>query len=485
MTVAGDLQQLRVEQINIRGNAKLSLDGSTILAKQLELSDGKWRGNFTVDRLKLGSITAPIPAQFTAARLSGNFAATGDLTKFEPSRQTLAGNGELDLDGEKIRATDLKLERGNFSSDLAISNFKLGRVNNSISSQLQAGKLTGKFKVAGNIDRLTPLAIQTSGNGRIKLPTGGEIIANNFQLVSGNWQSNLAVRGLRLGDVNRDLAAPIRAGLLVGNFRAAGNLRSPVPERLQVSGNGNLQNILGGKVIISNLLLANGRWQSKINADRLNLSELAKFAPNKNLDPKLLSGRLSADWQINCNLNSNNLASLQVIGETKLSNLQTGSLKFDPNLTGNVSVNPGQGVDLKFSGISDRLALSLDRNFQLQSFAINKQGVSAIGNVNDPDNTSGNRILDVAVERFPLPLIQAFIPQNTNIQQYRFDGNATGKLALNLNNYQVISDRIEITKPTFGAFQGDRLLTNFRYANGRLNLDNTEIQRGNNSYLIN
>jgi translocation and assembly module TamB len=483
--VTGDLQQVSAEKINVSGTAKLSLDGGTILAKQLDISSGKWRGNFTVDRLKLASTTAPIPAAFTAARLSGNFAATGDLTKFEPSQQTVTGNGELDLDGEKIRATNLKLERGNLSSDLAITNFQLGRVNNDISPQLQAGKLTGKFQVAGNIDRLTPITVRASGNGNVRLPTGGEITANNFQLASGNWQSNLAIRGLRLGDVNRDLAAPIRAGLLVGNFQAAGNLRSSAPERLQVSGNGSLQNILGGKVIVANLLLANGRWQSRINADRLNIAELAKFAPNKNLDSKLLTGRLSADWQVEGNLNSSNPASFRVIGETKLSDLQAGSLKFDPNLTGNVSVNPGQGVDVKFTGISDRLAFSLDRNFQLQSFAINKQGVSAIGNVNNPGDTSGNRILDVAVEQFPLPLIQTFIPQNSSIQQYRFDGNATGKLALNLKNYQVTGDRIEITKPTFGAFQGDRLLTNFRYANGRLNLDNTEIQRGNNSYLIN
>jgi translocation and assembly module TamB len=485
VAVAGDLQQLRVEQINVSGNARLNLDGGTIIAKQLDINSGKWQGNFTVDRLKLGSTTAPIPTEFAAARLSGNFAVTGDLTKFEPSRATVAGNGELDLDSEKIRAKNLKLERGNLSSDLAIANFKLGRVNNTISPQLQAGKVTGNFKVTGNINRLTPLAIQASGNGNVKLPTGGEIIANNLQLTSGNWQSDLAIRGLRLGDVNRDLAAPMRAGLLAGNFRAAGNLRSPTPEQLQVSGSGNLQNILGGKVIVANLTLANGRWQSKINADRLNLAELAKFAPNQNLDPKLLTGRLSTDWQVDGNLNSSNPASLRVIGQTKISDLQAGSLKFDPNLIGNVSVNPGQGVDLKFVGINDRLELALDRNLQLQSFAIDKQGVSAIGNVNNPNDTSGNRILDIAVERFPLPLIQTFIPQNTNIQQYRFDGSATGKLALNLNNYQVTGDRIEITKPIFGAFQGDRLLANFRYANGRFNLDNTEVQRGDNSYLIN
>jgi translocation and assembly module TamB len=484
VAVAGDLQQLTVDKIAARGSASLSLDGGTILARQLEVSAGKWRGDLTIDRLKLGSTDAPIPTEFAAGRLSGKFAATGDVTKFDRSRVTIAGDGELKLDDETIRATNLKLERDNISSDLAISNLKIGRVNTALSPQLRAGKLTGNFRVAGNLDRLNPTAIQTNGNGRLKLPTGGEITANNFQLASGDWQSDLVIKGLKIGDVNRDLAAPIRAGLLGGNFRAAGNLRSPAPERLQVTGNGNLQNILGGKVVVANLALANGKWQGKISADRLNIAELAKFAPNQSIDPNLLTGRLTANWQIDGNLKSNDPASFRVIGETKLTDLQAGSLKFDPNLIGNVSINPGQGVALNFTGINDRLALSLDRNFQLQSFDINKQGVSATGNVNSTENPK-NRILDVAVESFPLPLIQSFIPKSAGIQQYRFEGNATGKLALNLNNYQMTGERIEIAKPTFGAFAGDRLLANFRYADGRINLDNTEIQRGNNSYLIN
>jgi translocation and assembly module TamB len=485
VAIAGDLQQLRVDKIAVRGNGSLSLDGGKIFADRLELDAGKWQGNFKVDRLKLGSTDAPIPTEFAAARLSGKFTATGDATNFDRSRVTIAGDGELKLDDETIRATNLKLERNNLSSDLAIANLKIGRINTELSPQLREGKLTGNLKVAGNLDRLNSTSIQTNGNGRVRLTTGGEIIANNFQLASGNWQSNLVIKDLKIGDVNRDLTAPIRAGLLTGNFWAAGNLRSPVPERLQVTGDGSLQNILGGKIIVANLILADGKWQGKISADRLNIAELAKFAPNKSIDPNLFAGRITANWQVDGNLNSNNPASVRIIGNTKLTDLQAGSLKFDPNLIGNVIINPGQGVDIKFAGISDRLALSLDRNFQLQSFDINKQGVSATGNVNNSTENPSGRILDVAIDSFPLPLIQSFIPQNAGIQQYRLDGNATGKLALNLTNYQVTGDRIEIDKPTFGAFAGDRLLANFRYANGRLNLDNTEIQRGNNSYLIN
>ncbi len=483
--VAGNLARLDPQNIQATGTGKLSLDDGTIRAARLAISAGKWQGNFAIDRLKLGSASDAIPRAFAASQLSGNFAAAGDLTSFKPDRLTVRGSGELISADSKIRATDVKLDRGNWSSQLAIANLKLGTVNNTISPQLQASKLTGNFQVSGNLTRLKPTAIRANGSGNIQLLNGGKIAASNLQLAAGQWQSDLAIGGLRLGDVNRDLAVPIQAGLLFGNFRAAGNLQSQTPQQLQVSGNGNIQNILGGKIVMNDLALNNGQWRSQISADRLNLAELAKFAPANTVDPKSLVGRLSANWQIEGNLQNNNPADLRVIGDTKLTDLQVGTIKFDPNLIGKIQANPGQGVDINFTGNTDRLALSLDRNLQLQSFDINKQNILAKGTVTSPDDNGANRVLNVDVERLPLNLIQAVIPASAGIQQYRLDGNATGNLAINLTNFQTTGRQIEITKPTFGAFQGDRLLANFRYANGRLNLDNTEIQRGANSYLLN
>ena len=282
---------------------------------------------------------------------------------------------------------------------------------------------------------------------------------------------------MKLGNLNQDLPAPIQAGLLFGNLRVGGNLKYPELEQIQASGNGRISRILGGNIQLDRLNLNNGQWQSNIIADRLNIGELAKFAPkNINNLPKL-AGKLTANWQIGGNLLNNSLANFQVLGQTKLTNFQVGTLKFDPNLIGNVQANPGQGADINFTGKTDRLALSLDRNLQLQSFAVQQQGIIAKGNVD-------GKILGVNVERFPVTLLQPWIPKNVGIQPYRFDGIADGNLAINLSNFQVAGNQIAITNPIFGAFAGDRLLANFRYANGQLNLNNTEIQRGEHTYKI-
>jgi translocation and assembly module TamB len=477
LNVAGDLKYLKPQDLTIVGNAKLNLAGGTILARQLELKSGKWRGDFGLDRLKLGSVSEEIPQGYELAQLTGNFTAAGALTKLSPTQLQVAGNGDLALAGGKIRARDFKLDQGNWSSNLAVANLRLGDFSKQLPPQLRSGKIAGNFNVSGNISRTIPTGIQANGNGRLTLGSSGSIDASNLAIFDGIWQGDLAIRGLKLGNLNQDLPAPIQAGLLFGNLRIAGNLKYPELEQIQASGNGRISNILGGNVQLDRLNLNNGQWQSNIIADQLNIGELAKFAPkNINNLPKL-AGKLTANWQIGGNLQNNSLANFQVLGQTKLTNFQIGTLKFDPNLIGNVQANPGQGADINFVGKTDRLALSLDRNLQLQSFAVQQQGIIAKGNVD-------GKILGVNVERFPVTLLQPWIPKNVGIEPYRFEGMATGDLAINLTNFQVAGKQIAITNPIFGAFAGDRLLANFRYANGRLNLNNTEIQRGEHTYNI-
>jgi translocation and assembly module TamB len=477
INIAGDLQHLKPQDLTIAGTAKLSLAGGTILARQLEIRSGKWRGNFGLDRLKLGSVSDDIPEEFAAAQLTGNFGAVGKLTNFNPNRLQVAGNGELTLSGSKIQATNLKLEDGNWSSNLALIDVKLGDFNHQLSPQLQTGKIIGNLKVAGNVDKLTPAAIQAHGKGTLKLVNGGEIAADNLSMIDGSWQSDLGVKGLMLGTVNQQLPAAIKAGLLFGNFRIAGNLKYPELEQIQANGTGQIRNLLGGNVQVDRLKLNNGQWESNLVVDRLNIGELSKFAPPMVRNVGRLAGQLSANWQIGGNLLNNSLANIQVLGQTKLTNLQLATLKFDPNLIGRIQANPGQGVDIAFAGKTDRLALSLDRNLQPQTFAVKQQGVIAKGNVD-------RNILDINVERLPIDLLQQWIPKNVGIKPYRFDGIAKGDLAINLANFQVTGKQIEITNPIFGAFQGDLLLANFGYGNGQLNLNNTEIHRGDRTYKI-
>ncbi|WP_373541252.1 translocation/assembly module TamB domain-containing protein [Chamaesiphon sp.] len=479
--LTGNLQQFTPASIRGMGSGTIDLAQGKVVGNNLQIDRGKFQGNLQATSLVLGGLAPQVPLKFRKARIDSNVQIAGNIQSLKPEYISVVGTGELSLADGKVRATDLKLEDGNFSSNLAIANFKIGSINTQLSPQLQAGKITGNFNVAGNIARLTPTAIRANGNSIIALTNGGKITANNIKLTTGQWESDLAFRGFKLGLVNQNLPLPIQAGLLSGNFRAAGNFNYPELGKISARGNGQIRSILGGNIRVNDLAVNNGKWQSQVIVDRLNIGELVKSAPQPigiaAKSQNRLTGQLSADWQIGGDLLNNNLASLQVLGQTKLTDLQVGAIKFDRNLSGNIQANPGQGVDINFAGTSDRLALSLDRNLQPQSFEIQQQQIAATGNVD-------GKLLAIDLQRLPLSLLQPWIPKGAGIQAYRFDGIAKGNLDVNLTDYQVTARELEITKPTFGAFEGDRLLANFRYANGQLAVNNTELQRGTRTYRI-
>jgi translocation and assembly module TamB len=385
------------------GDGKLSWLGGVVVGRSIDIRAGKWRGDFAVDRLKLGSVSDAIPSNFGSAQLSANFSAAGELAKLNPDRIQLLGSGELKLADGKIRFDRAQLNRGNWQAKLDIDRLKLGNLNNKLPLQIQSSILAGKFNVAGNINRLTPTDIRVNGSGQ-------------------------------------------------------------------------LDNIFGGNVRLANVDLNRGIWETKITADRLNINSLAKFAPPNSIATQS-SGSISGEIQLAGDVRDNNPAKIQISGQPILTNFQAGGLTFDSSLVGSIQANPGEGVDITFTGKTDRFAVKLDRNLQPQNFSIEHQGIIANGKV-------ANRVLNANLQQFPIDLLRQWIPESAGIQEYRLGGMATGKIDINLANFEVAGKQIQITNPIFGAFEGDLFQGNFRYANGQLSLTNTEIQRGKHTYLV-
>lgn len=401
LQVAGDLERLDVNRLRVRGDGKLSWSGGVVVAKNIDVKEGKWRGDFAVDRLKLDNLGAAIPRDLSFAQLNANFSAAGELANFDPDRIQATGFGELSLGDAKIRATEVRLNRGDVRGTLDIDRVRLGKISNKISPQLQAAILAGRFNVSGNIKKLDPTAIQANGNGT-------------------------------------------------------------------------LTNILGGNIRLDNVDLNDGLWAAKITTDRLKVSELAKFAP---ANDSQASGEVSGNIQLAGNIRDNDPRKIQVWGKPTLTNFKGSGWKFDRELIGNIQITPGEGANISFVGKTDRLSVKLDPNLQPRNFDIQYQDTIARGDI-------VGKVLNVDVKEFPLAQLKQFIPKNTGIQDYRLSGLATGNLAVNLTNLEVVAKQIQIANPIFGAFEGDLLLANFRYGKGQLNLNNAEIQRGKHTYLI-
>jgi translocation and assembly module TamB len=473
--VAGDIDQPELGQIAAVGSGRVQLNRGTIAAQNLQLQQGKWSGNFALNRVSLDLPNSQIPVGLKIGKLTGQFQAAGEIDRPTSDRLQLAGQGKIDLGNSSISTDRVELNNGNWRSNLQLRNLNLATLGVKLPTQLNNGKLTGDFNLAGNLNRPNPANLTAVGNGKLIL-NGGSISGKNLQLSQGNWQGNIGIAGLKLGDLNPQLPKSIQIGKIFGEFTAAGNLNNLNPDAIKISGNGQLNDLLGGNIQLANLNLDRGQWQGKLTADRLNIANLRQFAPaNNNMPP--VTGKLSGAWQLAGNLKDPNPAKLKVNGNTQLSNLAIGELKFHPDLLGNVQIDPTAGVLIALAGGSDRLDLQLDRNLQPQAFNFQQQGVIAKGNVND-------KVLDVRVDRFPVSLVQKYLPSNLGLSQYRWQGTAAGNLQLNLAKLEVIGQDLTVDRPAFGAFTGDRLSANFRYRQGKLELDNTILERDKYQYAV-
>jgi translocation and assembly module TamB len=473
--LAGDLQKFTPASIRGIGTGTLNLASGRIDGNNLAIDRGKWRGDIRLSSLVVGGLAPNIPKQFRTAKIDGNLQVGGDLDRLDLNHLTVVGDGKLSWLGGVVVGRSIDVRAGKWRGDFAVDRLKLGNISEAIPSNFGSAQLSANFSAAGELAKLNLDRIQLVGNGELSLATG-KIRFDRAQLDRGNWQAQLDIDRLKLGDLNHKLPVQVQSSILAGKFNVAGNINRLKPTDIRVNGTGQINNIFGGNVRLANVDLNSGIWEAKVTADRLGINSLGKFAPPNSIVSQA-TGTVSGDLQIAGNVRDNNPAKIQVFGQPTLTNFQVGGLTFDPSLIGNIQINPGQGADISFTGKNDRLAFKLDRNLQPQDFTIEQQGIIATGKI-------ANRVLNVNVKQFPIDLLKQWIPESAGIQQYRLGGMATGNVDVNLANFEVAGKQIEITNPTFGAFEGDLLLANFRYGNGQLSITNTEIQRGKHTYLI-
>jgi translocation and assembly module TamB len=473
--LAGNLQKFTPTSIRGIGSGTVNLANGRIDGNNLAIDRGKWRGDVRLSSLAVGGLVPNIPKQFRTAKVDGNLQVAGDLEHLDPNHISLTGDGKLSWLGGVVVGKSIDIKAGKWRGDFAVDRLKLGNISEAIPSNFASAQLRANFSAAGDLAKLTPDRIQVLGSGELSL-ADGKIRFDRAELNRGNLQTVLDIDRLKLGTINNKLPSQLQGGILAGKFNVAGNINRLTPTGIQANGSGKLSNIFGGNIRLANVNLNDGIWGAKVSTDRLKIKDLAKFAPPNNITSQI-NGEIGGDLQLAGNVRDSNLANIQVWGKPTLTNLQAGGLTFDRTLIGNIQANPGQGVDISFTGTSDRLSFKLDRNLQPQNFSIEQQGIVASGKIT-------NREVNVNLQQFPIVLLKEFIPKSAGIQAYRMSGIATGNLAVNLANFEVTGKQIEINRPTFGAFEGDLLLANFRYSNGQLSINNTEIQRGKHTYLI-
>ncbi|GAC1490041.1 MAG: translocation/assembly module TamB domain-containing protein [Chamaesiphon sp.] len=367
---------------------------------------------------------------------------------------------------------------------------------------IRIGPVSTKGQVFGptsNLQTVVQFSAQDAtypSTGEVVIIPGGKVFFSNTtfqvaggtvkgsgQLVAGRWQasiltSDVHVKGLQ-PLIGRQIP-PQLDGLLSGRFDLSGNKSSLKPSTIQGTGNARVNVAGGGTITASNLQLAAGRWQGNFTAADVELKNLAQLTLLSRLSHEipLLQGRLSGSLNASGTLAAFNLGAISASGQLRLQNLVADGLAFNPLLTGNVNLLPGQGLNLHLAGVQDRIELALSPTYRPVSFFVKHDETIATG------RSQGDRLL-VRSENFPVSLLKPFAPLPPTLANQPLSGRLSGNFDINLASRSIVGSHLEVLQPIIGSLKGEKLTGSFQYVGGVATLTGVELQQGASRYFLN
>ncbi|HEY9835123.1 MAG TPA: translocation/assembly module TamB domain-containing protein [Stenomitos sp.] len=353
LRISGPLTNINVATIQGSGTGSLNLAGGTVRATNIQLAKGRFTAQVQATGLQTGRL-AQVPPPFRAP-VSGNLTLSGPLTEFSTAKIQGSGSASLNLAGGTVRATNIQLAEGRFTTQVQASGVEVQRLAQ-VPPQIR-GPISGNFNLSGPLTELNTATIQGTGTGRLNVGAG-TIRASNIQLAEGRFTAQVQASGVpveRLAKVPPQVRGP-----LSGSFNLAGDLANLSPATLQGSGSGSL-NVAGGTVRANSIQLANGNFTAQVQASGVQVERLANVPPQvrgplsgtfslagnvENLSPATLQGSGSGILNVaggTVRANSIQLANGNFTAQVQASGVQVERLanvppQFRGNLTGDFNL---------------------------------------------------------------------------------------------------------------------------------------------------
>ncbi|MBD2061860.1 translocation/assembly module TamB domain-containing protein [Funiculus sociatus GB2-A5] len=476
--LSGSLANASPETINGTASGRLNLGGGTVNAANVQLNNGRWQASGEASNVQL----ARLFPQFQGKLNSGSFNLSGSLAASGAESITGTASGNLNLGGGTVNAANVQLNNGRWQASGEASNVQLAEVFPQLPSQFQGRLNNGSFNLSGSLAASGAESITGTASGSLNLG-GGTVNAANVQLNNGRWQASGQADGVQLARVFPQLPSQFQGQLNNGSFNLSGSLAAFTPASLTGTASGSL-NVGGGTITASNIQLQDGRWQGTIAANDVALEELAEALPASSPIPDV-QGRVSGTLNASGSLLASNPAAIQATGQVRVEDLVAYELDFDPVLTGQVNLVPGQRSSFELTGNqNDQISLVLSPNYQPLSFLLKRDDVVAQG-----DRRGDLFVLDV--ENVPLALLKDLAPENVlarlpaAIASQPIGGKLSGDITINLENFSVVGNDIAIAQPVFGTFKGTELtIDSFSYANGSGTLTRANFTQGESEYSL-
>ncbi|MEY3332658.1 MAG: hypothetical protein RLZZ176_958 [Cyanobacteriota bacterium] len=417
------------------GEALLAVDGGTIKATNIQVTDGRYEAKIAADNLPLAKL-ASVPPQLSGF-VDGQLQVTGSVESFQPETIKGLGSGRLKLPSGTVAVSYVELNQGRYQGLLTTSNLQLRPFN----QQLQ-GQVGGKLQVAGNLTANTLADVAAVGQLRFNRGLPG---INSFTQADVGWNGEkLTIDSSN----NANLPANNSTALTIKGYILANAKKAGIPKLTEINLN--------------------------VEARNYNLQQLPVKLPN-NVD---IAGNLDFKGQLTGKPTAPN-----IIGKLGLRDLKVKQFAFEPLLTGKVNSISGEGLSLNVRGKSDRIAVNLDGQNRPQSFTIQWQAALLSGvvkGVNWVVNIS-NLPLET-LNNLPLEALNISLANNTLLSPGRIAGLLNIK-ELKINTQTLATaGNIQIKKPEIGRIKGDQFSTNFNYNQDTVTLKSSEFNKGKSQY---
>jgi translocation and assembly module TamB len=295
--VSGDTAKPEPESLLAVGTGIVTLPDGKITGQNLRISQGKWQGDFSADSFDISKFAPQV-----GGKLSGKFQASGDVTKLEPTTILATGVGTIASAQGKVTGQNLQLSQGKWQGDFSADSFDISKLAPQI-----GGRLSGKFQVNGDLQKNNLQDIVGSGSGTLRL-AGGEVVGKDLRLSQGNWQGNLLLVKVPLGQLNPSIPAAWQSALINGNLQVAAPIDQP--SKAQVQGDATV-NLAGGQIAATGLQIGDGRWQGLFALKSINLQQLS-------LPANIPAGQLDGTFELAGTLDQPKLETAKGNGKLRL-----------------------------------------------------------------------------------------------------------------------------------------------------------------------
>jgi translocation and assembly module TamB len=445
----------------INGFGDLALAQGKVRVDSLKIVEQDWTAIAQGTNLQLKELSSSTPEQF-AGLVNGKVKLTGTTDNITPDDIKATGNGSLTLPEGVFQAEKLAIANGQFNAQVVPQQVDLSLFADSNSKELELqGKLGGQLTVTGQVDNLSPTAVNAKGN--LSFSEGIDL-----------------------------LEQPLSAAVVWNGQRL---------DVLQAQGNGlDAQ----GQVVLDpsffsdlpDKLAAVDYFEFDVTqAQGIDLNKLRLPLPNwaKNLD---YTGRGDFAGKI-----KGTPAAMTISGNFGLNNFLVEGRQFAPFLAGNVQVSPETGVKLRLQEVLttpllsrkrsvtdnsqalDKIELVLDPNFAPLNLAIAQDDLRVAG-------TGKKELLNLTTANVPLEWLKTIalksedltIPENIAPQPIK--GNMSGDFSFNLQTLAVSGSHVVIDNPALASIRGDRLEGDFQYVDGYFAIQDVKFKQRDSIYQL-